>query len=104
VIIFERALAMSLPRRLATAISATVLVGLSPNARGQNAPAAKAQTTEIAFTSHDGNPMRGKLTVPNTAGPCAVVVYAQAAEGMTVDMKRPLPGQTTSTSPADGGV
>ena len=85
---------MSLPRRLALAISATVFLGLSGNARVQNAPAAKAQTTEIAFTSHDGYPMRGKLTVPNSARPYPVVVYVQAAEGMTVDMKRPLPNGT----------
>ena len=82
------------PRRHALAISATVLVALSVSVRAQNAPAAKAQTTEITFTSHDGYPMRGKLTVPNTVGPYAVVVYVQAAEGMTVDMKRPLPNGT----------
>ena len=38
--------------------------------------------------------MRGKLTVPNTAGPYPVVIYVQTAEGMTVDMKRPLPNGT----------
>jgi len=85
---------MSLSLRLALAMVAPALVGLSANARGQNAPAANAQTTEIAFTSHDGYPMRGKLTVPNSAGPYPVVVYVQAAEGMTVDMKRPLPNGT----------
>ena len=85
---------MSLSLRLALAIVAPALVGLSAHARGQNAPAANAQTTEIAFTSHDGYPMRGKLTVPNSAGPYPVVVYVQAAEGMTVDMKRPLPNGT----------
>ena len=82
------------PRRHALAISATVLVALSVSVRAQNAPAAKAQTTEITFTSHDGYPMRGKLTVPNSARPYPVVVYVQAAEGMTVDMKRPLPNGT----------
>src|SRR5678815_4495823 len=66
---------MSLSLRLALAIVATALVGLSAHARGQNAPAANAQTTEIAFTSHDGYPMRGKLTVPNSARPYPVVVY-----------------------------
>ena len=85
---------MSLPQRLALAISATVLVAVSAGVRAQNAPAVKAQTTEITFTSHDGYPMRGKLTVPNTTRPYAVVVYVQAAEGMTVDMKRPLPNGT----------
>ena len=54
-----------------------------------------ADTRELPFQSHDGYPMRGKLTIPNTTRPyAAVVVYVQAAEGMTVDMKRPLPNGT----------
>jgi len=81
---------MSLSQRLSIAMCATVLIALSANARTQDAPAAKARTVEVAFTSHDGYPMRGKLTLPTTGGPFAVVVYVQAAEGMTVDMKRPI--------------
>ena len=62
------------------------------------APLALAQaprTIEIPFTSHDGYPMLGKLTVPDTEARHAVVVYVQTAEGMTVDMKRPLGGVRT---------
>lgn len=48
-----------------------------------------AGTVEVAFTSHDGYPMRGMLTLPETEGAHAVVVYVQTAEGMTIDVKRP---------------
>lgn len=53
------------------------------------------QTIEIPFTSHDGHPMFGKLTAPDTKGRHAVVVYVQTAEGATVDMKRPMGGGRT---------
>jgi hypothetical protein len=48
-----------------------------------------SRTTEVAFTSHDGHEMLGKLTLPAGPGPHPVVVYVQTAEGMTVDMTRP---------------
>ncbi|MGH9970395.1 MAG: alpha/beta hydrolase family protein [Pyrinomonadaceae bacterium] len=51
-------------------------------------PGVKATTTDIPFTSYDGYKMFGKLTIPNSAGSHAVVIYVQTAEGMTVDMKR----------------
>lgn len=54
-----------------------------------------AQTREIAFVSHDGHPMFGKLTLPDTTSRHAVVIYVQTAEGMTVDMKRSLGGNRT---------
>jgi uncharacterized protein len=56
---------------------------------------AQAQTVEIAFTSHDGHPMFGKLTTPPTDRLHPVVIYVQTAEGATVDMKRPLGGNRT---------
>jgi alpha-beta hydrolase superfamily lysophospholipase len=52
--------------------------------------AASAQTTAIAFKSHDGYDMQGKLTLPQGAAPKLVVLYVQTAEGMTIDMQRPL--------------
>jgi pimeloyl-ACP methyl ester carboxylesterase len=55
----------------------------------QSPPAVDAQTVELPFTSHDGYPMLGKLTLPASSGAHAVVIYVQTAEGMTVDMKRP---------------
>jgi pimeloyl-ACP methyl ester carboxylesterase len=50
---------------------------------------AKAKTVEIPFTSHDGYPMSGKLTVPNSPGSHPVLIYVQTAEGATVDIRRP---------------
>jgi dienelactone hydrolase len=57
----------------------------------QDVPAAH----EVHFKSHDGHEMFGKLTVPKGRGPFPVVIYVQTAEGMTVDMKRPLGGGKT---------
>lgn len=51
--------------------------------------AVKTKTIEIPFKSHDGHEMFGKLTLPQSGAPHAVVIYVQTAEGMTVDMKRP---------------
>ena len=51
---------------------------------------AQTRTVEIAFTSHDGHPMSGKLTVPTTDRLLPVVVYVQTAEGSTVDIRRQL--------------
>jgi pimeloyl-ACP methyl ester carboxylesterase len=48
-----------------------------------------ANTFDIPFVSHDGYEMRGKLTIPASPPPYPLVIYVQAAEGMTVDMKRP---------------
>lgn len=44
----------------------------------------------IDFKSHDGHEMFGKLARPTSGDLKAMVLYVQAAEGMTVDMKRPL--------------
>ena len=44
-------------------------------------------TTDIAFTSHDGYPMRGRLTLPDTPGRHPVLVMVQTAEAMTVDQR-----------------
>lgn len=76
----------------ATAITPlTPLIGLA-----QADPARGSTTTiEIPFQSHDGHRMLGKLTIPVGGGPYPVVIYAQTAEGMTVDMKRRLSDTTT---------
>lgn len=64
---------------------------------------AAPRTSEIPFVSHDGHPMLGKLTLPETEGRHPIVIYMQTAEGMTVDMKRPLGGPLTiSISTASG--
>jgi acetyl esterase/lipase len=85
---------MSSRRRYAIVISVAVSVGVAVNTSAQEAPPTKPQTTEISFTSYDGYPMQGKLTMPSTSGSYPVVIYVQTAEGMTVDMKRPLPNGT----------
>jgi pimeloyl-ACP methyl ester carboxylesterase/DNA-binding transcriptional ArsR family regulator len=59
------------------------------------AAAARGATVEVPFMTHDGYPMLGKLTMPDTGGGHAVVMYVQTAEGMTVDMKRPLGANRT---------
>jgi pimeloyl-ACP methyl ester carboxylesterase len=59
------------------------------------ATAAGPATRQVRFTTHDGLEMQGKLTLPPSAAPHAVVVYVQTAEGMTVDMKRPKGGGAT---------
>jgi pimeloyl-ACP methyl ester carboxylesterase len=56
---------------------------------------ASAETMAVNFTSHDGYPMFGKLTLPDTDKPHSVVVYVQTAEGATIDMKRPKGGGGT---------
>lgn len=48
--------------------------------------------TEFDFRSFDGTPLRGRLVLPPGEGPHPVIVYAQAAEGMTIDVRRPLAG------------
>src|SRR4030095_4988659 len=51
-------------------------------------PVVKTTTAELPFKSYDGYDMFGKLTLPDSPGRHAVVIYVQTAEGMTVDMKR----------------
>lgn len=47
-------------------------------------------TRDLAFQTHDGLAMLGRLALPITNPPRAVVIYVQTAEGATIDMKRPL--------------
>jgi pimeloyl-ACP methyl ester carboxylesterase len=71
------------------------LISPASASTGIQAAQAKTKTSEIPFKSHDGYPMFGKLTIPDSAGRHPVVIYVQTAEGMTVDMKRPKPGGGT---------
>jgi alpha-beta hydrolase superfamily lysophospholipase len=57
---------------------------------------AHAAAIDIPFTSHDGHAMFGKLVLPDTPGPHAVVIHVQTAEGATVDMNRPGRGAPVS--------
>lgn len=65
-----------------------------PAAAQESPVQAKTKTIEIPFKSHDGYDMFGKLTLPVSNARCAVVIYVQTAEGMTVDMKRPIRNTT----------
>lgn len=67
--------------RFTFALSLAVALSL----RGQ-APAGSPLT--IQFKSHDGHELAGKLVTPVGVAPRAIVVYVQAAEAMTIDMKR----------------
>lgn len=51
--------------------------------------------TDIPFKSHDGLEMFGRLVLPKSNAPRAVVIYVQTAEGQTVDVKRSLGGGKT---------
>jgi pimeloyl-ACP methyl ester carboxylesterase len=66
-------------------------------ALAQNDKTAKPETrtSEINFSSHDGHAMFGKLVLPPSGAPRAIVLYVQTAEGATVDMKRPLSATAT---------
>ncbi len=48
----------------------------------------QTRTTEIHFKSRDGHEMFGKLTLPASGSPRAIVISVQTAEGATVDQKR----------------
>ena len=48
----------------------------------------KSHTEEVSFKTFDGYDLFGKLTLPDTPGKHAILIYVQTAEGMTVDMKR----------------
>jgi len=73
------------------AVCATLIsVSLTRVADGAEQTPPKATTHEIVFATHDGHAMRGKLTVPGSGELKGIVIYVQTAEGMTMDMKRPL--------------
>jgi len=63
-------------------------IGFARANDGAQGDGAKMRTIEVPFTSHDGYQMFGKLTIPSSAAPHAVVVYVQTAEASTVDTKR----------------
>jgi hypothetical protein len=68
---------------------------LVPVARAQAPAPAAPRTIDVPFTSHDGHPIFGKLTLPDSGAPQALLMYVQTAEGAAVDMKRPLGGGKT---------
>jgi pimeloyl-ACP methyl ester carboxylesterase len=51
--------------------------------------------TDITFKAHDDVELFGRLVLPPSNSPRAVVVVVQTAEGATIDQKRPLGGGKT---------
>src|SRR5262245_45879737 len=45
---------------------------------------------DIPFKAHDDVPLYGRLVLPATNPPRAIVLYIQTAEAQTIDVKRPL--------------
>ena len=86
-----RAAAAAGARLLPAVLCAAALLAASGRAGAQE----PGITRELGFTSHDGHAMRGRLTVPPGPGPHPVVVYAQTAEGMTIEVRRPLSDSTS---------
>src|SRR5262245_59279689 len=80
---------MAPPRCLAHAAPWIAAVSLLCAVGADAARGGGARSIEIPFTTQDDFEMLGKLTLPESGGPHAVVIYVQTAEGMTVDMKRP---------------
>lgn len=56
---------------------------------------AEYKSVDIGFKTHDGYEMFGRLVLPETDKPRAIVVYVQTAEGATIDQKRPLGADKT---------
>jgi len=54
---------------------------LIPVARAQAPAPAAPRTIDVPFTSHDGHPMFGKLTLPESGAPKALLMYVQRRRG-----------------------
>src|SRR5262245_16374185 len=64
----------------------SLLASASQPAFGQDIrPVPGTTTRDMAFTSHDGYPMLGRLTVPDTPGRHPVLVIVQTAEAQPKD-------------------
>jgi pimeloyl-ACP methyl ester carboxylesterase len=48
-------------------------------------PVPGTTTRDVPFTSHDGYPMVGRLTLPDTPGPHPILMLVQTAEAATMD-------------------
>lgn len=70
-----------------SAVLAILLVSVAAHGQAP-APAtsiAATTTRDIKFTSHDGHPMLGRLTLPATPGPHPVLVLVQTAEAAAME-------------------
>lgn len=75
-------------------LSGYILLSLSAVGYSQEQSLDKSEatytTTDVDFQSHDRIPLYGRLVLPKSRKPRAIVVAVQTAEGATIDMKRPL--------------
>jgi cephalosporin-C deacetylase-like acetyl esterase len=79
---------------VSVAAAVPVLVGAQTQT-----PASVPRTTtrDVVFTSHDGHPMLGRLTLPDTPGVHPVLVFVQNAEASTMDQRtRNAKGETVA--------
>jgi len=78
---------MNITPHLAGVAAGALAIGLwAAPARAQAiTPVPGTTTRDIAFTSHDGYPMLGRLTLPDTPGPHAVLMLVQTAEAQPKD-------------------
>jgi pimeloyl-ACP methyl ester carboxylesterase len=70
---------------LSAGIGVLVFALAPAHALAQAAAAPKTTTRDIPFTSHDGYPMVGRLTLPDTPGLHPVLMLVQTAEAQTMD-------------------
>ncbi len=86
------------PKPIIALVFGHVIAGLSSVAVAQDNPNKKTEstekpnysTTDIEFKAHDGVDMFGRIVLPDSTPPRAIVIAVQAAEGATVDMRRSL--------------
>ena len=80
---------------LPAAIGVFLIVSTASPAESQAiTPVPGTTTRDIAFTSHDGVPMLGRLTMPDTPGRHPVMMLVQTAEASTKDGQvRPTGGE-----------
>jgi len=69
----------------ALVIAISVLAPGQAWAQAAIVPVPGTTTRDIPFTSHDGYPMVGRLTIPDTPGPHPVLMLVQTAEAATMD-------------------
>ena len=73
---------------LSTRVLVIAMFALAPArawAQAAIVPIPGTTTREIPFTSHDGYPMLGRLTIPDTPGPHPILMLVQTAEAQPMD-------------------
>src|SRR5262245_630726 len=68
------------------------LMSGSPSSAQAITPVPRTTTRDIAFTSYDGYPMLGRLTLPDTPGRHPVMMLVQTAEAQPKDGQMRPPG------------